>query len=46
MQQQHKREYRIKKWDELSVKWTDTENQQLRKAVTVARAGVGFMTVK
>lgn len=46
MQQQHKREYRIKKWDELSVKWTDTENQQLRKAVNVARAGVGFMTIK
>jgi RNA exonuclease 1 len=46
MQQQFKREYKIKKWDELSVKWTDTEEQQLRKAVHVARSGVGFMTVK
>jgi len=29
MQAQFKREYKIKKWDQLSVKWTDTEEQQL-----------------
>jgi len=29
MQAQFKREYKTKKWDQLSVKWTDTEEQQL-----------------
>ena len=47
MQAQFKREYRIKKWDELSVKWTDVEEQALKKAVKGAReGGVGFMVIK
>lgn len=45
---QFKREYNTPgtKWDELSVQWTDTEDQLLRQAVRVARAGVGFLGVK
>ena len=46
LQQQFKREYKVKKWDELSVKWTDEEEQALRTAKTVAKRGVGFITVK
>lgn len=41
-----KREYKIKKWDQLSVKWTDTEEQALKQAAKVARNGIGFVTVK
>lgn len=40
-------EFRSRKpWDELSVKWTDTEEQALKKACQRAREGCGFMTVK
>lgn len=46
MQAQFKREYKIKKWDQLSVQWTDTEEQALRRAVATARDGVGFISVK
>lgn len=46
MQTQFKREYKIKKWDQLSVKWTDTEEQALKRAVKIARDGVGFVCVK
>jgi RNA exonuclease 1 len=46
MQAQFKREYKIKKWDQLSVQWTDTEEQALKRAVAVARDGVGFIGVK
>lgn len=46
MQTTFKREYKIKKWDQLSVKWTDTEEQALKQAVKVARNGVGFVSVK
>ncbi|KAI9758578.1 MAG: hypothetical protein M4579_003013 [Chaenotheca gracillima] len=46
LQQQFKQEYKVKKWDQLSVHWTDTENQELRKALTKARQGIGFVTVK
>jgi RNA exonuclease 1 len=46
MQAQFKREYQIKKWDQLSVQWTDTEEQALKKALAVARDGVGFVGVK
>ncbi|KAI9731983.1 MAG: hypothetical protein M1834_004434 [Cirrosporium novae-zelandiae] len=41
-----KREYKYKKWDELSVKWTDVEEQALTSAVRRAREGVGFLCVK
>lgn len=33
-------------WDQLSVKWTDTEEQMLKGAVEKAREGCAFMTVK
>lgn len=46
LEQQFKQEYKVKKWDELSVKWTDVEQQRLRKACEKARKGVGFMTIK
>ncbi|KZF23686.1 hypothetical protein L228DRAFT_238219 [Xylona heveae TC161] len=46
LQQQFKREFQIKKWDQLSVKWTDTEEQALHRAVRKARAGIGFVVVK
>ena len=40
-------EYQSRKpWDELSVKWTDTEEQALKKACDRAREGCGFMCVK
>lgn len=45
MQKEFRTQYQIKKWDELSVKWTDVEEQQLKAAVKVARGGLGFMTV-
>jgi RNA exonuclease 1 len=46
LQATFKREYKIKKWDELSVKWTDAEEQALKRAAKVARDGVGFVGVK
>ncbi|KAI9368621.1 hypothetical protein BJX61DRAFT_208665 [Aspergillus egyptiacus] len=40
-------EYQSKKpWDDLSVKWTDTEEQALKRACERAREGCGFMCVK
>jgi RNA exonuclease 1 len=46
LQTQFRKEFKVKKWDELSVKWTDTEEQLLRAAVDSARKGVGILTVK
>ena len=49
LQAQHtkfKQEFKVKKWDQLSVQWTDVEEQKLRKACEKARRGVGFITVK
>ncbi|KAK5467617.1 hypothetical protein LTS15_000590 [Exophiala xenobiotica] len=46
LQTQFRKEFKVKKWDELSVKWTDTEEQQLRAAVDSARKGVGILAVK
>jgi RNA exonuclease 1 len=46
MNAQFKREYKIKKWDQLSVQWTDTEEQALKRALAVARDGLGFIGVK
>lgn len=45
MQRTFKREYTSKKWDELSVKWTDNEEQALRSACRTAREGLGFVTI-
>lgn len=46
MQQQYRKEFKVKKWDDLSVKWTDDEEQKLKRAVERAREGVGFLCVK
>jgi RNA exonuclease 1 len=46
LQQQFRQEFRVKKWDQLSVKWTDTEEQALRRACKQAREGVGLVVVK
>ncbi|KAL2759103.1 hypothetical protein ACRALDRAFT_2017933 [Sodiomyces alcalophilus JCM 7366] len=45
---QWKREYNTpgRKWDELSVKWNDEDDQALRRAVRRAREGIGFVSVK
>ncbi|OJJ46204.1 hypothetical protein ASPZODRAFT_2073079 [Penicilliopsis zonata CBS 506.65] len=47
MHKQYRAEFQARKpWDELSVKWTDTEEQALKKACERAREGCGFMCVK
>ncbi|EEP76504.1 conserved hypothetical protein [Uncinocarpus reesii 1704] len=47
MHKTYMEEFRSRKpWDELSVKWTDTEEQALKAALQKARSGCGFMTVK
>jgi RNA exonuclease 1 len=43
---QFQKEYQTKKWDELSVQWTDTEQQELSEAVRKARYGAAFIAVK
>lgn len=45
MQRRFKKEYATKKWDDLSVKWTDTEEQELKRACKKAREGMGLVTV-
>ena len=48
LQEQHKtfkKEYAYKKWDELSVQWTDVEQQALGQACKKARSGLGFMCI-
>ncbi len=45
MQRTFKREYATKKWDQLSVKWTDDEEQALKRACRKAREGLGFVTI-
>ncbi|KAK5084219.1 hypothetical protein LTR05_005295 [Lithohypha guttulata] len=45
-QQQYRKEFKVKKWDELTIKWTDTEEQALRRACEAARAGWGVCTIK
>lgn len=46
LHQRFKDEYKVKKWDELSVKWTDVEEQKLRDACDQARLGIGLIAVK
>lgn len=47
LHKQYRAEFQSRKpWDELSVKWTDVEEQALRKACERAREGCGFMCVK
>jgi RNA exonuclease 1 len=45
MQATYRKEFKVKKWDDLTVKWTDVEEQALKRAVEKARGGVGFMRV-
>ena len=45
MQRTFKEEYETKKWDQLSVKWTDDEEQALRRASRTAREGLGFLHI-
>ncbi|PFH61666.1 hypothetical protein XA68_16676 [Ophiocordyceps unilateralis] len=33
-------------WDELSVQWTDVDDQALRRALQIARCGIAFLGVK
>ena len=44
--QRFRREFKTKKWDELSVQWTDTDQQRLRQATKEARQGLGLVVVK
>ncbi|KAF4446618.1 hypothetical protein F53441_9749 [Fusarium austroafricanum] len=48
VQAQWRKEYNTpgKNWSDLSVKWTDVEEQALKEAARKARSGVGFITVK
>ncbi|RAL66396.1 hypothetical protein DID88_006087 [Monilinia fructigena] len=46
MKQQFQHEYKTTKWDQLSVKWTDVEEQAMNRAADEARNGVGFIAVK
>lgn len=48
MHAQWKREYNTPgmKWDQLSVKWTDQEEQALKRAAREAREGIAFIGVK
>ncbi|KAI9806678.1 MAG: hypothetical protein M1825_006135 [Sarcosagium campestre] len=45
VQQRFRLEYRTRKWDELSVRWTDDEDVALRRAVRKARQGLAFVVV-
>jgi RNA exonuclease 1 len=46
LQKRFKEEFKVRKWDEVSVKWTDAEEQELKNALKIAKRGVGFMVVK
>lgn len=45
LQRTYKQEFRTKKWDDLTVKWTDVEEQRIKKATLTAREGVAFLGV-
>ncbi|KAJ6257782.1 hypothetical protein Dda_7571 [Drechslerella dactyloides] len=42
----YRREFKVKKWDECSVRWTDDEEQALKVAVGEARKGIALLAVK
>lgn len=46
MRQKATKEYAVVNWDDLSVRWSNVEEQQMKKACRKARAGIGFVTVK
>lgn len=45
-QQQYRKEFKVKKWDDLSIKWTDTEEQALKRACEDARRGWAVCAIK
>ena len=45
-QRQFRKEFKVKKWNELSVQWTDREEQRLRSEFAKARNGWGCVFVK
>ncbi|KAL9008128.1 MAG: hypothetical protein Q9173_006714 [Seirophora scorigena] len=45
MQRTFKQEYKVKNWNQLSVRWTDTEEQAMKQACRKARQGLGFVTI-
>jgi RNA exonuclease 1 len=47
MHRTYREEFQSRKpWDELSVKWTDDEEQALKKACEKTREGCGFLCIK
>lgn len=46
LREEFRKQYQMKKWDQLTVKWTDVEEQQLRAATRKAREGLAMITVK
>lgn len=46
MKRAHQQEFKTTKWDELSIKWTDIEEQAMRRAADEARKGISFMCIK
>ncbi|KAL9621803.1 MAG: hypothetical protein Q9160_003776 [Pyrenula sp. 1 TL-2023] len=45
LQKTYKQEYRTKKWDDLTVKWTDVEEQKIKRATGKAREGMAFLGI-
>jgi len=45
-EQQFKKEYETIKWDKLTVQWTDTEQQAIKRACQKARQSIAFVCVK
>lgn len=43
---QFQMDYNTKKWDQLSVSWSDKDNQALLRATEKARMGAAFVTLK
>jgi RNA exonuclease 1 len=46
LQKRWKEEYKAKRWSEISVKWTDLEESEMKKGLDEARQGIAFLTVK
>ncbi|KIW83545.1 hypothetical protein Z517_02790 [Fonsecaea pedrosoi CBS 271.37] len=46
LQAQFKREFKVKKWDDISVKWTDVEEQKMKTECERARRGVGVLALR
>lgn len=46
LQRTYKQEFRVKKWDDLTVKWTDNEEQALKAATKKAMRAIAFLGIK